>query len=557
MKIIRIIGIFVLAGVLTFAMAADFDVMADEILEEIWDFHPIAATHLGRHEHDARMPDYSAKALQARCERLEQWYDAWCTIDTIGMPPERRVDYILLKASLYDEIYDIREGRVYEKNPLVYVQACVYGVYTILTRHASDPDQKAAAVIARLNQLPYFLKCAMENLKRPAVILCEVGVDQLNEGERFIEDVFGHFSDSLSPERVLEFQRAKTIAVAAMMQFGYWLQKNGDPDAVYALGREGYDLKLHNVHLLDIDADSLLRVGEYYLRATGAMIDSLTALLKPPLRQMVVLPPDFGPAQVVEYREEELRDVRDFVAASGVLTIPAWVGDIKIVETPSFLVGLVPGVAIMPPGAFDKLRTSYFYTPRLPVVFDRNDAEYYYNYIHNRWFRESAVHEAYPGHHLQKSIANNHPSAVRKSFGDYFLVEGWALYCEELMVLIGYYEDTVAAMINALEGVRYRAARVVVDVKLQTRSFTYEDALRFMVDNFGGSEGYYSREVKRYISNPIQPSSYLIGKLQLQSLLEEYRSMKGSEFRLRDFHDELLSHGSIPIKLIRRLMIGG
>ncbi len=538
-------------------MAADFDVMADVILKEIWDFHPIAATHLGLHEHDTRMPDYSTKALNAKLERLEQWYDDLCTIDTMLMPLERRVDYNLLKASLYDEIYDIREGRVYEKNPLLYVQACVYGVYTIMIRHASDLDQKVAAIIARLNQVPYFLKCAMEKLKRPATVLCEVGVDQLNEGERFIEDVFGHYSDSLSPERVLEFQRAKTKAVAAMMQFAYWLQKNGDPDAVYALGREGYDLKLRNVHLVDIDADSMLRVGEYYLRLTEAMIDSLMTLLKPASRQMVVLPPDFGPAQVVEYREEELKDLRDFVAASGMLTIPAWVGDIKIVETPSFLAGLVPGVAMMPPGAFDKSRTSYFYTPRLPVVFDRNDAEYYYNYIHNRWFRESAVHEAYPGHHLQKSIANNHPSAVRKSFGDYFLIEGWALYCEELMVLSGYYEDTVAAMISALEGVKYRAARVALDVKLQTGSFTYEDALRFMVDNFGGSEAYYSREVKRYISNPIQPASYLIGKLQLQSLLEEYKLMKGNEFRLRYFHDELLSHGSIPIILIRRLMIGG
>ena len=95
----------------------------------------------------------------------------------------------------------------------------------------------------------------------------------------------------------------------------------------------------------------------------------------------------------------------------------------------------------------------------------------------------------------------------------------------------------------------------MVDVNLQTGVFGYEDALRFMVENFGGTEAYYSREVKRYISNPIQPSSYLIGKLQIQDLLTEYIQRRGGDFDLKEFHDELLSHGSIPIKLIRMLLL--
>jgi uncharacterized protein (DUF885 family) len=119
----------------------------------------------------------------------------------------------------------------------------------------------------------------------------------------------------------------------------------------------------------------------------------------------------------------------------------------------------------------------------------------------------------------------------------------------------GLYEDAIGAMINALEGVRYRATRIIVDVKLQTGIFAYEDALGFMTRAFGGSESYYAREIKRYISNPIQPSSYLVGKLQIQELRDEYKRLQGDDFRLRDFHDALLSHGSIPVKLIRRLLL--
>jgi len=556
MKRFRIAAVIVFVGLGSFARASDFDILANEILEEIWSFHPIAATHLGIHEYDTRMPDYSAKELHRRSRRFEQLLERLSEVDTTSLSTEERVDYSLLKASLYDEIFDLQTGRVYEKNPLLYVQSCVNGVYTIMIRHASSSQSKVAAIVARLNQVSSFLANGRENLKRPAAVLCDVGINQLAEGERFIEEVFECYSDSLTQDVAVQFQQAKTKAVAAMMQFAYWLEKNQDPDAVYSLGREGYNLKLQNVHLVEMDADSVLKIGEHYLLKTTSMIDSLGSLLKPSLRQMVALPQDFGPAHVIEYREHELRDLREFVAASGMLTIPEWVGDIRIVETPDFLRDLVPGAAMMPPGPFDQSRTSYFYTPRLPVTFDMNDAEYFYNYIHNRWFRESAVHEAYPGHHVQLSIANNHSSAVRKNFRDYFLVEGWALYCEELMAVSGYYEDDVGAMINALEGVRYRAARIIVDVKLQTGVFSYEDALQLLIDTFGGSDAYYSREVKRYISNPIQPSSYLIGKLQLQDLLEEYKRAKGSDFKLRDFHDELLSHGSIPTRLIRKLMLG-
>jgi uncharacterized protein (DUF885 family) len=123
------------------------------------------------------------------------------------------------------------------------------------------------------------------------------------------------------------------------------------------------------------------------------------------------------------------------------------------------------------------------------------------------------------------------------------------------MAQSGLYEDAIGAMINALEGVRYRAARIIVDVKLQTGVFTYEDALGFMQRTFGGSETYYAREVKRYISNPIQPSSYLVGKLQILQLRDEYKRLKGDDFGLMEFHDALLSHGSIPVELIRRLLL--
>ncbi|MGB7053697.1 MAG: DUF885 domain-containing protein [bacterium] len=557
MKIVGYINLFVCLGLISVCWARDFPGLSNEILEEIWSFHPITATHLGIHKYDKQMPDYSKKYQKLSLKRFKQLSEQLDNVDTTELSDDELVDYYLLRSFLYDEIFDLETRSIYEQNPLLYVQSCVSCVYTIMIRHAVSAQMRMQAVTARLKEVPAFLEVARENLTDPAAVLCDVAISQLNEGEKFIEAVFESYKDSLPESERRELQQAKMAAVAAMMRFAYWIEKNQNVDAQYFLGEESYNYKLRNIHLVDLDADTILRIGEYYLARTTEMIDSLNLLLAPAPRQIVTLPPDFGKDDVAEYREEEIEYLRDFVTGTNIVTVPGLVGSIEIVETPRFLRSLIPGMAMIPPGPFDASRTSYFFVPPVPVNFDMVEAEYYYNYISNRWFRGGAVHEAYPGHHLQLSISNHHPSVVRRNFRDNFFIEGWALYCEEIMAVSGLYEDTIGAMINALEGVRYRAARVIVDVKLQTGVFTYDDALRFMTGVFGGDESYYAREIKRYISNPIQPSSYLIGKIQLLELQEDYKLFVGDDFDPRGFHDELLSHGSIPFKLVRRLILNG
>jgi uncharacterized protein (DUF885 family) len=534
---------------------SDLSGQAAAILEEIWTFHPITATHLGIHDYDTLMPDYSGNSRGLRAKRFKELREQLQKVDTLGLSVDDLVDYYLLMSLLNDEIFDLEVRNVYEQNPLIYVQACINSVYSIMIRHSASPQTRMRAISERLKKIPGFLETARQNLKDPPYILCEVGIEQLTEGEKFIDGVFESFRDSLPEPESDGFRQAKIAAVAAMMRFAYWLEGNQKKNKQYSLGEENYNYKLKNIHYVDITADSILKIGEYYLTRSGTIIDSLSQLLTSSPGQRVTLPPDFGKKDVENYRRDEIRNLRNYVKEANIVTIPDWVGSIEIVETPRFMSALIPGLAMMPPGPFDASDTSLFFVPPVPANFDLAEAEYYYNYIHNRWFLSGAVHEAYPGHHLQLSIANKQSSAVRRAFQDLFFVEGWAMYCEEMMARSGLYDDTIGAVINALEGVRYRAARIILDVKLQTGVFDYDDALRFMVDTFGGNEDYYAREIKRYISTPIQPSSYLIGKIQLLELREEYKRLKGIAWNQTDFHDKLISHGSIPVKLVRKLMI--
>lgn len=554
MKIFKYI-IFIIVVLQSESIATTFEKIGYDILEEIWRFHPVDATYLGIHKYDHLLPDYSKNSLTQmlrRCKALQQKLDE---IDTLSLSIDERIDYHLLKIHLTKEIFLIEMTKSYEKNPLIYINDCIYGVYAIIIRSAPSMTIKINAIRERLRQIPDYLDEAAHNLKHPPLILCEMGIDQLDENEKLIEDFFSTYKDSLSEEEQADFQLVKDRAIVAMRWFAFWLEQNADPQEPYSLGRDCYEFLLQHIHLVDINADSLLKIGKNTLHETNMLIDSLDALYPEPERRQIALPQNFGRDDVLTYRQEEIAFMRNFVIQSNLVTVPDWVGELRLVETPRFLREIVPSAAMVPPGPFDSSQTSYFYMPPLPEEFDLRQTEYFYNYVHNHMFRSLVVHEGYPGHHLQLSIAKHHPSAIRKSFYDPFFAEGWALYCEELMAHHGLHKDTLGALINALYGVRLRAARVIVDVMLQTDQMNFDDAVDFMAETLGRHPVYCAREVKRYIVSPGQPSSYLVGKLQIIRLLDEYKQIKKDAFNLKEFHDNLINHGSIPITLVRKIIV--
>src|SRR5262249_31034794 len=163
---------------------------------------------------------------------------------------------------------------------------------------------------------------------------------------------------------------------------------------------------------------------------------------------------------------------------------------------------------------------------------------------------DTAVHEAYPGHHLQISFARRHPSIVRKTMDAPTFSEGWGLYSEELMNELGYYTDEERLM--QLEWTLVRAARVLIDVGLHARGMSFDDAVKMLVERIHLERTLAVSEVKRYTMTPTQPLSYLIGREAIFAMRERYKKDRGSAFSLRDFHAEVLAHGTIPVGLISR-----
>ena len=210
------------------------------------------------------------------------------------------------------------------------------------------------------------------------------------------------------------------------------------------------------------------------------------------------------------------------------------------------------------PGVFDTDPSGFYFIP----PWHPNSANFY---IRAALSNPLPIlgHEGIPGHFLQLSIANHNPDEIRRMHQDGVFIEGWALYTEELMLRTGLYDapgepdpQAEAGKAQVLRLMRYRAARIPVDVRLATGEWTFGQAVDYFMKEGGLDREAATGEAAGAAVDPGQKMNYITGKNQIQRLLGLYRQSKGAAFSLRGFHDELLGLGSVPLCLAEWLMLG-
>ncbi|MGD8506794.1 MAG: DUF885 family protein, partial [Candidatus Bathyarchaeota archaeon] len=165
--------------------------------------------------------------------------------------------------------------------------------------------------------------------------------------------------------------------------------------------------------------------------------------------------------------------------------------------------------------------------------------------------RNTAVHEAFPGHFLQGATSNR-GSFVRLLAQGTETVEGWAHYCEEMMTEKGFITDLETRLIQVNDMI-WRAVRIIVDVKLSRGEMSFEEAVGMLVKETGMSKEGATAEVKRYTQSPGYPLSYLIGKHLILQLKEEVKQKMGNRFNDRFFHDTITANGYLPISMLHKV----
>ncbi|MEE8578068.1 MAG: DUF885 domain-containing protein, partial [candidate division Zixibacteria bacterium] len=322
----------------------------------------------------------------------------------------------------------------------------------------------------------------------------------------------------------------------------------------FAIGRENFDYMLKHQYFMDISSDSLLIIGQKLLAETQAAYTEYEAYVEEQHQNgadSVYVPASFDRSDILSYYGWEVEQVKGFLTSEEIVTVPDDIGAVEIIETPAFLRSMFSGIAYQQAAPFDSARVGIFYVRPVPDDLGRIQLEARYRYVHRRGFRGSVVHEAFPGHHLQMQIAGQNDDLIRRSHQNNMFIEGWALYCEEMTYHRGLYgQEDPAQWLAVLDGILFRAARVVADVKLHTGQFTYSECVDWMIDQLNieseSGRNYIRTEVRRYTMTPTYQMSYLMGKQEIMKLRQALEAREGDDFSEMDFHDALLAEGAIP-----------
>ena len=528
-----------------------FATLAAPFLQEQYEDSPVHATALGVAGYDSRLDDLRQETFERRRADDARWLAELSSLGPSDVDDSERIDHRYLVSTLRGRTV-MADWATWRRQPAVYLSPGLTGVHLLYLRRTLPPEELHRAAEARLGALPWNLLEGKRNLDAALVapIFVERGIGQARAGARYVRDLLPLEAEGTWRQRLAI---AGENAAVALLDFADWLESlRGAASGDHAIGAERYTALLRERELLPYDADELLALGEELcarydgeLRAIAKRID--------PSRDWRDLMTDLRrdrpqtPDAMRDAYEEAASRARAFVLDRGLVTLPE--GERCIVEPlPPFQRPVQAVASYSGPPAFSRSLVGHFFVPYPPDGTPPEEvAERLAPY---GAIQHTAVHEAYPGHHVQRVIRVAHPSAVRKSFANSFFAEGWALYAERMMREQGFFADPRAEL-NAVRSLFFRAIRIVVDVRLHTRRMQFDDAVRFLMDRALMSAPNARTEAGRYCAGPVQASSYMVGHLEVAKLRDRFLRERGLSgvAGLRAFHDRLLSGGDLPLAL--------
>jgi uncharacterized protein (DUF885 family) len=301
---------------------------------------------------------------------------------------------------------------------------------------------------------------------------------------------------------------------------------------------------------LPLDAVQVEMLGRAELaryRALEALLPDPTMADPNPARSKNIPPDQESFLKAYESRKQEMID---FLKSHQLITLPDYLGPFQIRQLPEAFKPTSPGGFINPPGVYDKDPAGFYF---IPTYSPQSKNFYIRAAIEDP--RPILGHEGFPGHFLQLSIANHLTDEIRRQNQNGIFVEGWALYGEEMLMRAGLYPEGSAAQGQILRLSRYRAARIGVDVNLHTGRWTFEQAVNYFMEAGGLDREAAEGEAAGAATSPTQKIWYITGKWQIMNLLGKYHDKQGVNFRLGQFHDDLIRNGSLPLSIVEWILL--
>jgi uncharacterized protein (DUF885 family) len=539
--------------------------IANEYLRGYFAFYPSEATALGVHEFDGVLEARDADSLAREVRRLRAALAALARVPEARLSAEARYDYLVLQSHARAELLELEDVRMWQRNPNVYNRLLASGVDNILKRNYAPIAARLDALIARERQIARLLSDARANLQNPPRIYTETAIAQVGGSIDYFTTVVPQMFERagggrLPAARRAEFEATNASVVSALSSFRDWLRaellprSNGD----YSIGAENYRRKLLYEEMVETPLARLINEGERELRRTQNEMRAVAEEIAPGRDVLSVIRSlgrehPSGDGLVGETRAE-LDRIRAFVRTQNILTPPAR-ENLQVAETPEYARS-TSFASMDTPGAFERVATeAYYYVTPPDPAWDARRREEHLSFYNRYSLPIVSIHEVYPGHYYQLLAARQTPSRVRAVLGSGSFIEGWAHYCEQMMLEEGFGGNNPKLKLAQLQAALSRLCRYLVGLKMHTQGMSYEAGTEFFMREGYMERANAEREARRGTLDPTY-LVYTLGKMEILKLREAYRERVGASFRPGEFHDRLLAYGSPPVKILRMALLG-
>jgi uncharacterized protein (DUF885 family) len=533
----------------------------DDYLQYLQETRPTCAALDGIHSHDDLLEDLSRQAIDADLRALSGFGRRLAEIDPSGLTETERAEHPVLKDHIQARMFELEDVRGWERNPHIYADTIASSLATQALFSFAPATERARRVLSKLRQVPRLVQAARDNVKDPPGIFVKVGIETFNGARRFIEhDLPRAFREVDDLHLLGDLADASTEAATAIRSYVEVLETDLGPKAraSFRLGRDRFERKLRLEEGLGLGVDRLLAIGERELATTIDAFRAAASKLNggdPAAAWAKAKSKHPEPGNLIRAAQEQLTELQTFLEKQKLLTLPAS-EPVVVAPTPDFF--RWSSASMWTPGPFEAKPTrAYYYLTDVERGWSaERQAEHLRDFNFGTLWCIS-IHEVYPGHFVQYQHLRQVESKARKSifFAPASYIEGWAHYCEQMMVDAGFGRKDPLVRLGQLQEALVRLVRFVVSIRLHAEDLSVEQGVRMFREMAFLEEANARREAERGAFDPTY-LVYSVGKLMLQKLRHDVEAKEGDAFSLRNFHDSLLKQGAAPFTLHRRLMLG-
>ena len=549
----------------------EFQKIAGDYIEGYLASHPEGATQLGDHRFDDKVSDYSPANRANMLSREKQFRERLSQFDDFSkLTGPNQVDVRILRENIDNSIFELEELQEILWNPLVYNESLANGLYLLVARDFDKPEKRIPNLRKRMEAIPHVIEQAKANLKNPPRVYTETAIEQTNGAVSLVREGLNPLLDQ-APQMKKEIGPLQEKTAKVLEEYSQWLQKDLLPrsNADFRLGADKFRKKLRFALASDLSMEEIMKRAQADLQQTQSAIyetalplykkyfpntaESALADKKKVTTGVLDKLAEQHPNDdtIVAYCKTVVTEATDFVKQHNLVAVPA--SPLDVIVMPEFKRGT--GIAYCDsPGPLEKNGKTFFAVEPTPKDWSKERKESFFREYNNYMIRDLTVHEAMPGHYLQLAHANEFraPTLVRAIFQSGTFIEGWAVYCEQLMAEAGYGGPEVKMQQLKM---RLRViCNAILDQSIHAGNMSDQQALDLMMKEGFQQEGEAVAKWKRARLTSSQLSTYFVGVTEHLDLRERAKAKAGTAFDLRKYNDNVIAYGSPPVKYVRELM---